>query len=134
MFGDSSAERRAGAGERDGEGGAPCAVRVGEDAVQCERGFRLFFATPLRAPPLRPALASRVALVNFTITRTGLEEALLSSVVEGQRPSDAARLAALGVELSAAGAASATIAVCSLRGSKRTHAVTIGFALCVFVT
>ena len=57
-----------------GEGGvapsrASVVVRVGEDVVQCELGFKLFFTTLLSSPPLGPAVSSRVAVVNFAITQ-----------------------------------------------------------------
>ena len=48
--------------------------------------FRLYMTTKLRNPHYPPETCTRVCLLNFCITPTGLEDQLLGVVVAKERP------------------------------------------------
>ena len=61
-------------------------VRLGEQEVEWSDRFRLFLTTKLNNPHYLPETQIKVTLLNFTVTRSGLEEQLLAEVVKRERP------------------------------------------------
>jgi dynein heavy chain len=48
--------------------------------------FRLILHTKLANPHYKPEMQAQTTLINFTVTRDGLEEQLLAEVVKAERP------------------------------------------------
>ena len=61
-------------------------VRLGEQEVEWSDRFRLFLTSKLNNPHYLPETQIKVTLLNFTVTRSGLEEQLLAEVVKRERP------------------------------------------------
>lgn len=53
---------------------------LGDNEVECNNNFRLFLATELANPHFQPDVAIKVNLIDFTVTKSGLEEQLLGQV------------------------------------------------------
>ena len=66
--------------------GAQRLIRLGEQEVEWSDRFRLFLTTKHNNPHYLPEAQIKVTLLNFTVTRSGLEEQLLSEVVKRERP------------------------------------------------
>ncbi|CCW68554.1 unnamed protein product [Phytomonas sp. Hart1] len=64
------------------EGGMPqIQLTTQSGPIDFHPNFRLFMCTKLANPHYLPDISTRVALINFTVTREGLEEQLLGEVV-----------------------------------------------------
>ncbi len=74
-------------------------LRLGGADVDFDPAFRLLLCTTLPNPHILPELAIHLTLVNFTVTRRGLEEQLLGGVVSLERPAVERRRGALIVSL-----------------------------------
>lgn len=61
-------------------------VRIGATMTELDEGFRLYLCTRDPNPHFAPEICIKVVLVNFTVTRDGLEEQLLAEVVRAERP------------------------------------------------
>ena len=61
-------------------------VKMGDKDVEFHPDFRLFLHTKLSNPTYPPEVQAECTLVNFTITRAGLEEQLLHATVAKERP------------------------------------------------
>ncbi|KAL1259213.1 hypothetical protein QQF64_009790, partial [Cirrhinus molitorella] len=61
-------------------------IRLGDKECEFNRGFRLLLHTKQANPHFPPELQAQTTLINFTVTRTGLEEQLLGQVVTHERP------------------------------------------------
>jgi len=61
-------------------------IRLGENIIPYNPNFRLFLTTKLSNPHYLPETCIKVALINFTVTRQGLEDQLLGDVVKHERP------------------------------------------------
>lgn len=48
--------------------------------------FRLILQTKLANPHYKPEMQAQTTLINFTVTKDGLEEQLLGAVVKAERP------------------------------------------------
>ena len=48
--------------------------------------FRLIIQTKLANPHYKPEIQAQTTLINFTVTKDGLEEQLLGDVVKAERP------------------------------------------------
>ncbi|KAJ9518808.1 hypothetical protein QJQ45_026081, partial [Haematococcus lacustris] len=82
------------------QAGVMC-VKLGDAVVEWPPEFRLFMTTKLRNPHFPPEVCTRVCLLNFCITPTGLEDQLLGMTVAKERPDleeDKARLIVQGAE------------------------------------
>jgi dynein heavy chain len=55
------------------QGGTTC-IRIGSSVLEYSPSFRLFMTTKLRNPHYLPEVAVKVTLLNFSITRSGLED------------------------------------------------------------
>eukprot|EP01116_Phalansterium_solitarium_P024804 TRINITY_DN91_c0_g1_i3.p1 TRINITY_DN91_c0_g1~~TRINITY_DN91_c0_g1_i3.p1 ORF type:complete len:4095 (+),score=2036.97 TRINITY_DN91_c0_g1_i3:208-12492(+) len=61
-------------------------VQVGDKGVDYHEDFRLFLVTRNPLPTLPPDVVSLISVVNFSITRSGLEGQLLSVTIKTDRP------------------------------------------------
>ncbi|CAH8640372.1 unnamed protein product [Heterobilharzia americana] len=62
------------------------AIRLGDKEVEYSPDFRLILQTKLANPHYKPEMQAQTTLINFTVTRDGLEDQLLASVVNKERP------------------------------------------------
>ena len=53
---------------------------------RCSDTFRMILQTKLANPHYKPELQAQATLINFTVTRDGLEDQLLAEVVAKERP------------------------------------------------
>src|SRR4051812_12824559 len=61
-------------------------IKIGESVIPYNESFRLYITTKLPNPHYKPEISTKVTLLNFTLTQTGLEDQLLGLVVEKERP------------------------------------------------
>ena len=62
------------------------AIKIGDKEVEYNPTFQLYLHTKLANPHYKPELQAQTTLINFTVTRTGLEDQLLAEVVKADRP------------------------------------------------
>ena len=62
------------------------AIKMGEKEVEYNPNFRLILQTKLANPHYKPEMQAQATLINFTVTRDGLEDQLLGAVVAKERP------------------------------------------------
>ncbi|XP_046391607.1 dynein beta chain, ciliary-like [Ischnura elegans] len=62
------------------------AIRIGDKEVDYNPKFRLILHTKLANPHYKPEIQAQTTLINFTVTRDGLEDQLLAEVVKAERP------------------------------------------------
>ena len=62
------------------------AIKIGEKEVEYNPKFRLYLHTKMANPHFKPEIQALTTLINFTVTRTGLEDQLLAKVVKADRP------------------------------------------------
>lgn len=67
------------------QGGAIC-IKLGDSVVEYSDEFKLYMTSGLRNPHYLPEVAVKVTLLNFMITKEGLEDQLLGIVVAKERP------------------------------------------------
>jgi dynein heavy chain, axonemal len=60
-------------------------VKFGDDFINFDREFQIFFCTKLPNPQFLPEVFNKVNVINFTATEQGLEEQLLALVVANER-------------------------------------------------
>ncbi|XP_064007233.1 dynein axonemal heavy chain 9-like isoform X1 [Pogoniulus pusillus] len=61
-------------------------IRIGDKECAFSPSFRLILHTKLANPHFPPELQAQCTLINFSVTRDGLEEQLLAAVVSMERP------------------------------------------------
>jgi len=61
-------------------------IRIGDKECEFHRNFRLILHTKLANPHYQPEMQAQCTLINFTVTRDGLEDQLLADVVGMERP------------------------------------------------
>lgn len=59
---------------------------MGDKEVEYHPDFRLILHTKLANPHYKPEMQAQTTLINFTVTREGLEDQLLADVVRKERP------------------------------------------------
>lgn len=59
---------------------------MGDKECEFNHRFRLILHTKLASPHYQPELQAQCTLINFTVTRDGLEDQLLAVVVSMERP------------------------------------------------
>ncbi|CAH8480381.1 unnamed protein product [Dicrocoelium dendriticum] len=62
------------------------AIKMGDREIPYNPNFRLLLQTKLANPHYQPELQAQTTLINFTVTRDGLEDQLLAVVVSKERP------------------------------------------------
>ncbi|XP_034948410.1 dynein beta chain, ciliary-like [Chelonus insularis] len=62
------------------------AIKIGDKEIDYNPQFRLILQTKLSNPHYKPEMQAQTTLINFTVTRDGLEEQLLGDVVKAERP------------------------------------------------
>ncbi|XP_015248307.1 PREDICTED: dynein heavy chain 9, axonemal [Cyprinodon variegatus] len=61
-------------------------IKIGDKECEYHPSFRLILHTKLANPHYQPELQAQCTLINFTVTRDGLEDQLLAAVVSMERP------------------------------------------------
>ncbi|XP_066555780.1 dynein axonemal heavy chain 1 [Amia ocellicauda] len=61
-------------------------LRLGDTVIPYHHDFKMFITTKLPNPHYSPEVASKVTLINFTLSPSGLEDQLLGRVVAEERP------------------------------------------------
>ena len=61
-------------------------MKIGDREIDYNDNFRLILQTKLANPHYKPEMQAQTTLINFTVTRDGLEEQLLAEVVKAERP------------------------------------------------
>jgi len=62
-------------------------IKVGDkDDVEYDPKFRLYLQSKMPNPHYKPEICAQTTLINFTVTESGLEDQLLATVVENERP------------------------------------------------
>ncbi len=62
------------------------AIKLGDKEIEYHPEFRLILQTKLANPHYKPEMQAQTTLINFTVTRDGLEDQLLADVVALERP------------------------------------------------
>ncbi|KAF2355262.1 Dynein heavy chain domain [Trinorchestia longiramus] len=62
------------------------ALKMGDREIEYNSNFQLILQTKLANPHYKPELQAQCSLINFTVTRDGLEDQLLAEVVKCERP------------------------------------------------
>lgn len=62
------------------------AIKIGDKEVEYHEKFRLILHTKMANPHYKPEIQAQTTLINFTVTRDGLEDQLLAEVVKVERP------------------------------------------------
>lgn len=62
------------------------AIKIGDKQMDYNPKFRMILQTKLANPHYKPEMQAQTTLINFTVTRDGLEEQLLAEVVKAERP------------------------------------------------
>lgn len=61
-------------------------IKIGENIIEFTKSFRLFITSKLRNPNYIPEISTKITLVNFMITKEGLEDQLLEVAVTKEKP------------------------------------------------
>ncbi|KAI3381366.1 hypothetical protein SNEBB_008024 [Seison nebaliae] len=61
-------------------------IILGEKEIEYHSDFRLILQTKLANPHYKPEIQAQTTLLNFTVTKDGLEDQLLADVVASERP------------------------------------------------
>lgn len=67
-------------------GGVFC-VKIGDKELEFHKDFKLYITTRIGNPHYTPEVSTKVAVVNFTVKESGLEEQCLGIVVQEEQPS-----------------------------------------------
>ncbi|XP_029289697.1 LOW QUALITY PROTEIN: dynein heavy chain 6, axonemal [Cottoperca gobio] len=61
-------------------------IRLGDSDIDYDKNFRFYMTTKMANPHYLPEVCIKVTIINFTVTRSGLEDQLLSDVVRLESP------------------------------------------------
>ncbi|KAJ3192063.1 Dynein heavy chain 6, axonemal [Irineochytrium annulatum] len=61
-------------------------MKLGDSLVEYDRNFKLYITTKLSNPHYMPEVCIKVTVINFTVTKLGLEGQLLTDVAKLERP------------------------------------------------
>lgn len=61
-------------------------IKIGDKECEYHPNFKLIIHTKLANPHYQPEMQAQCTLINFTVTRDGLEDQLLAAVVGMERP------------------------------------------------
>ena len=62
------------------------AIKLGDKEIDYDSNFKLILHTKLANPHYKPEMQAQTTLINFTVTKAGLEDQLLAAVVSKERP------------------------------------------------
>jgi len=65
--------------------GGQLVINIGDNAVEYSPEFKFYITTKLPNPHYTPEISTKIVLINFTITLSGLEDQLLGITVERER-------------------------------------------------
>ncbi|XP_064233926.1 dynein axonemal heavy chain 6 isoform X3 [Aotus nancymaae] len=66
--------------------GGQLLIRLGDSDIDYDKNFRFYMTTKLQNPHYLPEVCIKVTIINFTVTKSGLEDQLLSDVVRLEKP------------------------------------------------
>ncbi len=61
-------------------------IKIDEKEIDYNFKFRLILQTKLSNPHYKPEIQAQTTLINFTVTKDGLEDQLLADVMKVERP------------------------------------------------
>ncbi|XP_077994098.1 dynein axonemal heavy chain 6-like [Glandiceps talaboti] len=61
-------------------------IRLGDSDIDYDKNFRFYMTTKMANPHYLPEICIKVTIINFTVTKSGLEDQVLSDVVSLERP------------------------------------------------
>ncbi|CAI8029533.1 Dynein heavy chain 6, axonemal [Geodia barretti] len=61
-------------------------IRLGDSDIDYDKNFKFYMTSKLSNPHYLPEVCIKVTIINFTVTKSGLEDQLLSDVVRLERP------------------------------------------------
>ncbi|XP_067106416.1 dynein axonemal heavy chain 6 [Osmerus mordax] len=61
-------------------------IRLGDSDIDYDKKFRFYMTTKMSNPHYLPEVCIKVTIINFTVTKSGLEDQILSDVVRLERP------------------------------------------------
>ncbi|KAH3860157.1 hypothetical protein DPMN_023048 [Dreissena polymorpha] len=61
-------------------------IRLGDSDIDYDKNFKFYMTTKLSNPHYLPEVCIKVTIINFTVTKSGLEDQILSEVVSLERP------------------------------------------------
>ena len=61
-------------------------IKIGDDDVEYDDNFRLILQTKMHNPHYKPEITAQCTLINFIVTRKGLEDQLLATIVSEEEP------------------------------------------------
>jgi dynein heavy chain len=61
-------------------------IRLGDSDIDYDKNFRFYMTSKLANPHYLPEICIKVTVINFTVTKLGLEDQLLADVVRLERP------------------------------------------------
>lgn len=61
-------------------------MKMDEKEIDFNPKFRLILHTKLGNPHYKPEIQAQTTLINFTVTKDGLEDQLLAEVMKAERP------------------------------------------------
>jgi len=62
------------------------AIKIGDKEIEYHPYFKLILHTKLANPHYKPEMQAQTTLINFTVTRDGLEDQILADIVAKERP------------------------------------------------
>ena len=62
------------------------AIKIGDKEIEYHPNFKLILHTKLANPHYKPEMQAQTTLINFTVTRDGLEDQILADIVAKERP------------------------------------------------
>merc|ERR1719215_179009 len=68
------------------QSGEKLLIRIGGNEIEYNQNFRLYMTTKLSNPHYMPEICNKVTIINFSVTKMGLEEQILSDIVRLERP------------------------------------------------
>ena len=61
-------------------------IKIGEDDVEYDENFKLYLQTKLSNPHYKPEISAQCTIINFIVTKKGLEDQLLATIVSEEEP------------------------------------------------
>ena len=61
-------------------------IKLGDNIIEYSKYFKLFLTSKLRNPHYTPEISTKMTIVNFMITKEGLEDQLLELCVAKEKP------------------------------------------------